>query len=189
MLDEGGMCARFVRMCIEFALGQRPQTWKGKAANANVMQDVMAALDWQIDPADAKPGHVVCLNFDANGDRFDPGHVAILDDDGYVLECTSNATRGKPSAAGMKRTKLSVIGLHRVSGYFAPLPSAVTSGFSAGPWTVAFGEGTPMSADLEAWMADQPTAHLVVAAAPLLNALGYRLVSDTLRRISTVVRV
>ena len=79
MLDEGGMCARFVRMCIEFALGQRPQTWKGKAANANTMQDVMAALDWQIDPADAKPGHVVCLNFDANGDRFDrPGRTTVV---------------------------------------------------------------------------------------------------------------
>lgn len=125
-LLERGMCAKFVRQCVETAYELRPFEWEYARATAREDERALRAAGLRVDKP--QPGDIVCLN----NQSYKAGHIAIFagpvridghlilpDPDGTVsiFENTSSGTRGKPRPAGTKVTPLSVV-VSKLSGYY-----------------------------------------------------------------------
>jgi hypothetical protein len=182
-LETGGLCAKFVRLCHDAALGQGEWVWPYKSPTAWDMEIVLRAAGLRTDSPE--PGDIVCIN----GAGHRPGHIAIFLGPGAgggleIAENTSNGTRGHPSAPGTKITYYSEVAA-RVTGHYACLPSAQPSPWTGGSWTVRV-DGGP---DIPAWLATVPDAHVVVSLRPLVEALGGTLTTpDPHSRVTVVER-
>ena len=114
-LEQGGMCARFVRQVYETALELAPFTWEFAAPCARDMATRMRQAGRLIDSAEREPGDVLQI-----GSGY-PGHVAVyvgeVNGVESLVENTSDQSRGVPRVAGTKLTPWkSVAG--RVTGVF-----------------------------------------------------------------------
>lgn len=113
-LDQGGMCARFVRQCCEVAAGLPAfGAWFAAPTARQMEQNLKAAGKGVSDPA---PGDIIAMN----NQSYAAGHIGIFVGDGLVAENTSSGRRGDPGAAGTKISRLSDIGPREVSGYYRP---------------------------------------------------------------------
>ena len=160
-LDDGGYCARFVRQCHDSALGQGEWAWQYKAGTALAMEGLLR--DAGLATSNPEPGDVVCINHNADGEVFSPGHIAIFLGNGEIGENTSSGSRGNPIQPGTKISPLSAVE-SRITGYYATLPDAVPTGYEPGDITIEVtGRGT-----CPGYLTD----HAIVAAANLAQVLG-----------------
>jgi hypothetical protein len=113
-LDEGGMCARFVRQCCEVAAGLPAFGLWFAAPTARQMEDKLRAAAKAV--ASPEPGDIIAMN----NQSYPSGHIGIFLGDGLVAENTSSSVRGTPRAPGPKISRLAEIGASKVSGYYRP---------------------------------------------------------------------
>jgi len=120
-LDETGMCARFVREVHEAALGQAEHTWVYQAGTALGMEAKLG--DAGLAVAEPQRGDVICFNRNSGKN----GHIGIYLGNGNFAENTSSGSRGEPRTPGTKISTLTPALRARVTGYYAPMASAVAA--------------------------------------------------------------
>lgn len=161
-LDAGGYCARFVRQCVEVALGLKPFTWAGCAPDARGMEKNLKKIAQKVPVEKREPGDIVCMN-ETSGKY---GHIGLCVDPGTIAENTSSGKRGSPRPAGTKLTSWTIIA-SSVSGVYRLKSAAVpTAGVPTHPVAVK--------------VVEQSNGKLIAAVAPSIADLlvGYALAEN-----------
>ena len=117
MLDQGGMCARFVRQCCEVVAGLPAFGIWFAAPTARQMEENLKRGGKRVTVL--QDGDIVACNKQS----YWAGHICVFLGDGVVAENTSSGQRGDPRAPGTKITPLSAL-LGEVSGYYRPFDAA-----------------------------------------------------------------
>ena len=110
------LCARFVRIAYEAAMGIEAFNWPYAAPNARTMEEKLKANNKRVQVPG--PGDIVAMN---NSSKYTnpAGHIGIFLGNGFIAQNTSSTVWGP----GTVKTEL-----HRVasiiSGYYSTLPAA-----------------------------------------------------------------
>jgi hypothetical protein len=117
-LDEGGMCNRFVRQCVETALGLVPFTWAYRGATAKATLAKLEAAGKRVPLADRQIGDILGI------EMAGPGHIVIylgnlFDPNKELVAENTSAHRGFPRPPGTKVTSFASL-KSRITGCYRP---------------------------------------------------------------------
>lgn len=103
-LDEGGMCARFVRQCFETGCQMSEKSWRYRGDNAIQMLKKLKDGGHAVSTSSLNVGDII------GHSKYTNGHIAIyvgeLDSVPSVAENTISSKRGNPVNPGTKLTPL-----------------------------------------------------------------------------------